>query len=135
MRANDIQPQYGNLWRKSKYYKAFEDTPQPLNCCDVSLFVYRMMAFVSETLRRLVEDFEEKSAMLVRALDSRLPFERELSVSGQRSAVVKSLIQQELFADGSHWLSRNQLCDLLGVGRRGGEKPDRRSGGVRADDA
>ena len=31
---------------------------------------------------------------------------------------MKSLIQQELFADGSHRLSRNQLCDLLGVGRK-----------------
>ena len=103
---------------KSRYYKAFEDAQHPLNCCDASLFVYRMMAFVSEAQRRLVEDLEEKSAMLVRALDSYLPLERELSVSGQGSAAVKSLIQQELFADGSHRLSRNQLCDLLGVGRK-----------------
>lgn len=103
---------------KDRYYKAFEEAQHPLNCCDASLFAYRMMKFVSEAQRGLIDDLIEKSRMLTAALSAYMGIEKGLDVSKQESKAMNVLIQNELFADEMHWMTRDMLCDALKVGRK-----------------
>ena len=103
---------------KDRYYKAFEEAQHPLNCCDASLFAYRMMKFVSEAQRRLIDDLVEKSRMLVAALSAYVGMEKGLDVSEQESKAMNVLIQNELFSDEPHGMTRDMLCDALKVGRK-----------------
>ncbi|OXN01594.1 cell division protein Fic [Bifidobacterium vansinderenii] len=103
---------------KDRYYKAFEDAQHPLNCCDASLFSYRMMKFVNDAQRRIIDDLSEKYGAFERAKAVLYELSRERGWSDDQVDIVGVLIQEELFGTPPHRVTRPQLQNGLKFGRK-----------------
>lgn len=102
---------------KDRYYKAFEDAQHPLNRLDASLFTYRMMKFVSEAQKHIIDDLTEKHAALMRSFVELERLRDARSWSDDEGNIVALLVQEELFGIAPHRMSRPQLREALGTGR------------------
>lgn len=102
---------------KDRYYKAFEDAQHPLNCCDASLFVYRMLKFIAEAQNRIIEDLSDKRSALLRALSEMDRLSGESGWSNDEGNIVAMLVQEELFGVAPHRMTRIQMREALDIGR------------------
>ncbi|OZG55527.1 fic/DOC family protein [Bifidobacterium tissieri] len=103
---------------KDRYYKAFEDAQHPLNCCDASLFSYRMMKFVADAQNRIIDDLSEKHGAFSRAKTVLYEIGRERGWTDDQIDIVGVLIQEELFGVPPHRVTRPQLQEGLRFGRK-----------------
>ncbi|WP_236034551.1 Fic family protein [Bifidobacterium saguinibicoloris] len=103
---------------KDRYYRAFEDAQHPLNRLDASLFVYRMMKFVAEAQKHIIDDLSEKRHRLARALDRLNDIQAKNAWTNEEGDIVAVLIQEELFGVDPHIVTRKQLGEGLRMGRK-----------------
>ena len=103
---------------KNRYYKAFEDAQHPLNCLDGSVFAYRMMGFVSDAQKRIIENLSEKSIILDRTFDDLKTISNERGWTECETGIVAVLIQEELFGVSPHQVTRGRLENNLSAGRK-----------------
>ncbi|OZG60686.1 cell division protein Fic [Bifidobacterium lemurum] len=103
---------------KDRYYKAFEDAQHPLNCRDASLFAYRMLKFVADAQKRIIDDLSEKQARLAAAATMYEPLRTDAGHNDTESNIVFFLIQEELFGESPHRITRGQVEQTLHAGRK-----------------
>ncbi|RSX53727.1 cell division protein Fic [Bifidobacterium goeldii] len=102
---------------KNRYYKAFEDAQHPLNRLDASLFSYRMMEFVTEAQRRIIDDLSVKRSILLRSFAALDQLRSERDWNDDATNIVAALIQEELFGIAPHSITRPRLRESMGLGR------------------
>lgn len=102
---------------KDRYYRAFEETQHPMNRCDASLFVYRMLKFIAQAQKRIVDDLSDKRASLLRAFSQLDLLRSEHSWNDDAANVVALLVQEELFGIAPHSVTRPRLREALDLGR------------------
>lgn len=103
---------------KDRYYKAFEDAQHPLNRRDGSIFVYRMMKFVADAQKKLIDDLSEKGYMLLHAVNRLESLKEERQWDDVEANIIAVLVQEELFGESPHRVTRRQLGEGLGLGRK-----------------
>ena len=103
---------------KDRYYKAFEDAQHPLNRRDGSIFVYRMMKFVADAQKKLIDDLSEKGSMLLHAVNRLESLKEERQWDDVEANIIAVLVQEELFGESPHRVTRRQLGEGLGLGRK-----------------
>lgn len=103
---------------KDRYYKAFEDAQHPLNKLDVSMFTYRMMKFVAEAQKRIIDDLSEKRHRLDLALGQIDSLRTTNGLDDDEANVMAVLVQEELFGVTPHSVTRKQLGEGLDIGRK-----------------
>lgn len=101
---------------KSKYYKAFEVTDSSLNHGEVTFFVIQMMEFMRLAQDALMEDLENKHALLTRAEESLSKFNAyPYTLSFKETNVMFHAAQHFLF-DAFSEISLESISRHSGVG-------------------
>lgn len=103
---------------KDRYYKAFEDAQHPLNRRDGSIFAYRMMKFVADAQKKLIDDLSEKGSMLLHAVNRLESLKEERQWDDVEANIIAVLVQEKLFGESPHRVTRRQLGEGLGLGRK-----------------
>lgn len=117
---------------KDRYYTAFEDAQHPLNRLDTSLFTYRMMKFIAQAQKRLIDDLSEKRHRLDLALERIGSMRTVNGWTDDEANVMIVLIQEELFGVAPHSTTRKQLAEVLDMGRK---RVTQAVGGLESDGA
>ena len=101
---------------KVQYYKAFEEAEDPLNCGEISFFVYRMMKFIANAQDTLLEDLEGKLQALGSAMSKLTKLVGDKALDSNTESILNVLIQEMLFRGGPSTVTRRVLMREISVG-------------------
>lgn len=102
---------------KQIYYKAFENAENPLNCSELSFFVYQMLQFIQIAQKQLEDSLQEKDYALGNASRAAAEFAEQNHLDKTSDAILSMLIQQRLFHEQSPELTRTVFARYEGVGQ------------------
>lgn len=102
---------------KSAYYKAFEETENPLNCMDCTMFVYRMLDFIHQAQSNVLDECELKLELLQEAQSVLRELCDERQYSETKYALLDAMIQEYLFGNNRS-VTRKRLQVGLHIGAR-----------------
>lgn len=103
---------------KGQYYKAFDDAQHPLNCCDISLFCYRMIRFIATAQENIISVLGEKKSSLEAAKKNLEQYADTHDIPDLQRNMLYFLLQEELFDEVPKPISRRLMREWLGVGER-----------------
>lgn len=76
------------------------------------------MKFVADAQKKLIDDLSEKGSMLLHAVNRLESLKEERQWDDVEANIIAVLVQEELFGESPHRVTRRQLGEGLGLGRK-----------------